>query len=191
MLERLLLSLLFVLPSSHFNTVQSVDVIKEMKNTVTINQVAQAVKDDEREEKQIHIKQVGMVNKLKTESETKKTAEKIINKKKNNDNWTTYRITAYDSGVQSTGKSPGDKGYRITKSGEKVKEGRTVSADLNILPIGTVIEIESVGIRTITDSGSAIRGRRLDLYIESHKEALNFGVRNLKVRIIKMGKGKI
>lgn len=182
MLKGAILSLyLFAHPTLHFSPIQSVDMIKEMKNTNETYKVAEAVKRDEKEERRLHTRLVSM----------NKEAEYVKKEKAEQQEWKTYIVTAYDLSYQSTGKRPGDKGFGITKSGEPVKQDRTVSADLDILPIGTVIDIETVGVRVVTDSGSAIRSNRLDLYIESHKEALQFGKRRLKVRIIKLGSGKI
>jgi 3D (Asp-Asp-Asp) domain-containing protein len=94
-----------------------------------------------------------------------------------------YEVTAYTSGPESTGKRPGDEGYGITTSGNRVKEGLTVSCPQE-LALGTVIDIEGVGSRECQDRGSAIKGKRLDLYIADLDRALEFGRRTLKVRII-------
>ena len=49
--------------------------------------------------------------------------------------------------------------------------GITAAADWDELPAGSVIYIEDVGIRVIEDTGSAIRGRSLDILVETHAEA--------------------
>jgi 3D (Asp-Asp-Asp) domain-containing protein len=94
-----------------------------------------------------------------------------------------YEVTAYTSGPESTGKHPGDEGYGITTSGNHVKEGLTVSCPQE-LALGTVINIEGVGRRECQDRGSAIKGKRLDLYIADLDKALEFGRRTLKVHIV-------
>jgi 3D (Asp-Asp-Asp) domain-containing protein len=94
----------------------------------------------------------------------------------------TYEVTAYTSGYESTGKRPGDDGYGITTSGNRVKEGLTVSCPQE-LALGTVIDIEGVGERRCDDRGGAINGKRLDLYIADLDRALEFGRRTLKVHI--------
>lgn len=67
-----------------------------------------------------------------------------------------------------------------TASGAKAVEGVTIAADTNILPFGTEIRLGG-NTYTVQDTGSAIRGSRLDLYFDSHEDALAFGVQKLNV----------
>lgn len=92
----------------------------------------------------------------------------------------TFKVSAYCPCRLCTGKTDG-----ITASGVKAQEGITVAADWSVLPVGTVIEIEGIGQRIVQDKGSAIKGNRLDLFMNSHKDALNFGIQYLKIWIIK------
>jgi 3D (Asp-Asp-Asp) domain-containing protein len=57
-------------------------------------------------------------------------------------------------------------GYR-TSSGTIPTAGRTVAADTDILPYGTEIYIEGIGWRVVEDTGSAIKGGILDVYVDS------------------------
>ncbi|HWQ42631.1 MAG TPA: 3D domain-containing protein [Desulfosporosinus sp.] len=87
------------------------------------------------------------------------------------------RVTAY------TRSDKGMNGKGITASGEKVLEGQTIAADSSI-PFGTQIYIPELGKTfTVTDRGGGITGNRLDMYMESRKDALKFGTRELEVRI--------
>lgn len=101
--------------------------------------------------------------------------------------WDTYIITAYENGVSSTGKRPGDKGYSITRSGKKTVQGVTAAGDLSKLPLGTIVYIESIGYRTILDSGSKVKNKHIDVFMESYDDCMEFGRQKLKVKIIKMG----
>lgn len=94
-----------------------------------------------------------------------------------------YTITAYTAGPESTGKSPGHPQYGLTASGEYVQEGVTAACAPDI-PFGTVIEIERLGERICLDRGSAIQGNRIDVYIPEVKDALEFGVQELEVRVV-------
>lgn len=96
----------------------------------------------------------------------------------------TYVVTAYTAGFESTGKNPDDPDYGITASGEYAEEGRTIACPPE-LDFGTIIEIESVGERICQDRGGAIKGKRIDLYMEDLHMANEFGKRELKVRIYK------
>ena len=81
----------------------------------------------------------------------------------------------------------GDKGMNgkgITASGEKVLEGRTIAANSSI-PFGTQIYIPELGKTfTVTDRGGSIQVDQLDIYMESQKDALNFGIRELEVQVL-------
>lgn len=94
-------------------------------------------------------------------------------------------LTAYTAGYESTGKTPSHPAYGITSSGTKVKEGRTIAVDPNVIPIGSIVYIEGVGLRRAEDTGSAIKGARIDVYIPELEEALEFGVKeNVKVYVL-------
>ena len=87
------------------------------------------------------------------------------------------KITAY------TKNDKGMNGKGITTNGEMVQEGRTIAADRSI-PFGTEIYIPELGEQfVVTDRGGAIKGDRLDLFMESRKDAMEFGVRDLEVVI--------
>lgn len=91
--------------------------------------------------------------------------------------------TAYTAGEESTGKSPGDKGYGITASGKPVRSG-VVAADINILPFGTKIYIEGMGIYEVWDKGGAVKGNKIDIYMETLDEAREFGRQERNIIIL-------
>lgn len=97
----------------------------------------------------------------------------------------TFKITAYTAGFESTGKNPGDPAYGITASGEEVIEDHTIAADWDVLPPGSKVFIEGVGIRTVTDKGGLVDGKHIDLYIPDLDDALNWGVRYREVYLLK------
>ncbi|WP_316245496.1 ubiquitin-like domain-containing protein [Gorillibacterium timonense] len=86
-------------------------------------------------------------------------------------------LTAYSAGVESTGKNPGDSGYGITRTGTKVTEGRTISVDPNVIPLGWWVYIEGVGYRRAEDTGSAVKGNKIDVYYDSESYAQQFGLK--------------
>ena len=94
-----------------------------------------------------------------------------------------YEVTAYTSGYESTGKSPGDAGYGITASGAEVSEGHTLACPPS-LDFGTVVDIEGVGERVCADRGSAITEGRLDVYMSELEDAVEFGRKTLEVEIL-------
>lgn len=97
----------------------------------------------------------------------------------------TSTLTAYTSGYESTGKTPGDPDYGITATGSKVKEGETIAVDPSIIPMGSTVYIEGVGVRKAEDTGGAIKGTRIDVYMNNLDQAVTFGVkRNVKVYVL-------
>lgn len=95
----------------------------------------------------------------------------------------TFEATAYTAGPESTGKSPGHPEYGLTASGAYVEEGLTLACPPS-LAFGTKIEIEGYGVRVCQDRGGDIVEGRLDIYFEQLSTALDFGRRNVNVRII-------
>jgi 3D (Asp-Asp-Asp) domain-containing protein len=69
-----------------------------------------------------------------------------------------------------------------TASGTHAAEGRTVAVDTDIIPLGSIVEID--GHEYIAeDTGSAIQGERIDIYFNSHSDALAFGRQSAQVKI--------
>ena len=50
----------------------------------------------------------------------------------------------------------------------------TVAADTSVLPYGTVVYIEGIGLRVVQDTGSAVVGNKLDVAVKTHSEALSW-----------------
>ncbi|HHU69662.1 MAG TPA: DUF348 domain-containing protein [Thermoanaerobacterales bacterium] len=91
--------------------------------------------------------------------------------------------TAYDAGEKSTGKSPGDPNYGITSTGVKAKRG-IASVDPKVIPLGTRLYVTGYGFAIAADTGSSVKGNRIDLFHETYKEAMQFGRRKVKVYIL-------
>lgn len=94
-------------------------------------------------------------------------------------------LTAYTAGFESTGKKASHPSYGITYSGIKAKEGRTIAVDPAVIPLGSTVFIEGIGIRKAEDIGSAIRGSRIDVFMNDLGQAQEFGVKkNVKVYLL-------
>ena len=88
-----------------------------------------------------------------------------------------YKITAYCSCAKCCGKSNG-----ITACGKKAKAGRTIAAPRGFA-FGTKLSINGKTY-VVEDRGGAIKGNRIDLYVNSHSEALRWGVKYLPVKVL-------
>jgi len=86
--------------------------------------------------------------------------------------WTTVSMSAY---------TPHETGSRTTASGAKAKEGYTCAA--NFVPIGSVIIYEGHKY-VVQDRMNPKFNRHVDIFMESHKKAIQFGRKEAKVQII-------
>ena len=77
----------------------------------------------------------------------------------------------------------------MTASGTEVTPGRSVAVDPQVIPLGTKLYIDGTGNRIAEDTGSAVKGNKIDVNIETHAEthaeALKLGKKyNVKVWIV-------
>jgi len=89
-----------------------------------------------------------------------------------------FSATAYCKGI-------------TTASGVPVQTG-VAAADPELLPVGSVIEIDSLpqkynGIYTVMDTGPAVQGRHVDVYMWNCNEALTFGRVPVHVTVLRLG----
>ncbi|WP_304518357.1 3D domain-containing protein [Cohnella sp. REN36] len=102
--------------------------------------------------------------------------------------------TGYTAGVESTGKRPGHPQYGITKSGVKVRRSKvsTIAADPRVFPLGTVLFIPGYGYGCVADTGSRIKGNKIDLYFPSTRQVFReWGKKTVSVQVVRWGAGKV
>ena len=87
-----------------------------------------------------------------------------------------FKITYYSASVPECGSTHG-----ITKSGAKVWDGVTVAVDPNVIPLGTYLYIEGVGLRVAQDTGGAVKGNVIDVYVPTSSEAFGLGTKQCTV----------
>jgi 3D (Asp-Asp-Asp) domain-containing protein len=76
-----------------------------------------------------------------------------------------------------------------TSSGAPARKG-IVAADPKVLPVGTVLRIldgPSAGIYTVMDTGAAVKGRTIDIFIPDCRRARRFGRQTVRVQILRRG----
>lgn len=88
-----------------------------------------------------------------------------------------YKITAYCPCAICCGKQTG-----ITASGARATANHTIAAPKSF-SFGEQVVINGTTY-TVEDRGGAIQGNRIDIYMNSHSEALAWGVRYLYVEVL-------
>lgn len=61
---------------------------------------------------------------------------------------------------------------------------KVIAVDPSVIPLGSKVYVEGYGEAVAGDTGGAIKGNRIDIFIPSEHDAINFGVKQVKVTII-------
>lgn len=131
----------------------------EQKQEKTENQKQETPKKEEPVQKEA----------AKQEEEPVSEPEKETISSGNASNSATFKVTAYCA----CSKCCGSHANGITATGTTVTAGRTIAVDKNVIPLGTTVYINGVPY-VAEDTG--VRGKTIDLYMESHSAALQWGV---------------
>lgn len=113
-----------------------------------------------------------------------------------------FIISFYDLSTQSCGKLPSHKEYGVSKSGFNLRgqtweTARAIAVDKNIIPLGSKVFINFDneeykflnGIYTAYDTGSAIKGNKIDLFIGENqiKKCMELGVTEANIILLSKG----
>jgi len=108
--------------------------------------------------------------------------EKIINETRAFRVTRTFRVTAYCPCEKCCGRFADG----VTASGHVIKPGDRFVAASPEYTFGTIMEIPEYAAGKpvlVQDRGGAIKGNRLDVYFDTHQEALEWGVKILEVKL--------
>lgn len=101
-----------------------------------------------------------------------------------------FKLTAYCSCEKCCGKwalnRPKDENGKdivYGSTGAILVAGTSIAVDPSVIPYGSQVEING-HTYTAQDTGGAIKGNRIDVYFDSHQDALNFGVQYAEVFLI-------
>lgn len=92
-----------------------------------------------------------------------------------------FKITHYCACTKCCGKNA----CGITASGKPVEENKTIAVDPSVIKLGSQVYIDGYGYMEAQDTGSAIKGNIIDVYIPDHQEALKLGVVYKDVYLVK------
>lgn len=76
-----------------------------------------------------------------------------------------------------------------TASGKPVSRG-LIAADPSVLPLGTRVRVEAgsfSGEYLVADTGGSVKGRRIDIWTPTAREAMQFGRRAVKLTVLSFG----
>ncbi|KRG14695.1 3D domain-containing protein [Lederbergia galactosidilytica] len=128
------------------------------------------------------------VLKVTKPTKAKTTAKKTVKKKTSTKKSTVNKKTAYKTmTVKATAYTASCKGCSgITATGINLKKkpnAKVISVDPKKIPLGTKVYVEGYGEAIAGDTGSAIKGNKIDLHMSTKKKALNWGVRTVKIKV--------
>lgn len=92
---------------------------------------------------------------------------------------TTFKVTAYCPCVKCCGKDDG-----ITATGTVATAGRTIAVDPTQIPYGSKVILNG-HTYIAEDCGGAIKGNKIDMFFNTHEEALQWGVKYIEGVVVK------
>ncbi|WP_439099657.1 3D domain-containing protein [Ectobacillus antri] len=98
------------------------------------------------------------------------------------------RATAYSADPAENGGTYN--GKVLTKTGFSLTDNPTakvIAVDPRVIPLGSTVWVEGYGYAKALDTGSAIKGNKIDVFIHDKNKVRQWGVRTIEVRIIKEG----
>ncbi|KYC84133.1 3D domain-containing protein [Heyndrickxia sporothermodurans] len=160
--------------SSNTYTVKSGDSLWKISQKYKVS-VSNLKKWNHLKSDNIFPKQKLVISQTKKAAAKKKTTQKVKAKKV-----ITVSATAY------TGSCKGCSG--ITATGINLKKNpkmKVISVDPKVIPLGSKVYVEGYGNAIAGDTGGAMKGKKIDVFIPSKKKALQWGRKNVKVTILK------
>lgn len=132
-------------------------------------------------------------------SENYELREMVKSSRGESDRWEKFTISFYDLSVASCGKKKSHPAYGLTANGFNLKgldweSARTIATDPKVIPTGSKVMIRFIeekysylsGEYTARDTGSAIKNRKIDLYIgeDAYDLCMDLGITEAYVQII-------
>lgn len=168
------------------------DILNQMQVREQEKQARIKAEKEEQEriekEKQLKIEQEKILL-AKQKEEQKVTSRSIVENRKeetiststdltDNSGWIKFTATFYDNCIQCCGKTTGR-----TAMGTIATAGRTVAMPSSY-KFGTKIQIKGMGTYVVEDRGGAIQGNRIDIFVNSHAEALRMGRKTVYLKVV-------
>ncbi len=123
----------------------------------------------------------GIEKKATTKNEeAKESAAKTVNKDDSGNAETlTVSATAYTADCEGCS--------GVTATGIDLNENpnqKVIAVDPKVIPLGSTVYVEGYGQAIAGDTGGAIKGKKIDLFMSSEKQALKWGRQQVEVKIL-------
>ncbi|MCR6597784.1 LysM peptidoglycan-binding domain-containing protein [Bacillus halotolerans] len=101
---------------------------------------------------------------------------------------TNQQEAAKELTVTATAYSANDGGISgVTATGidlNKNPNAKVIAVDPNVIPLGSKVYVEGYGEATAADTGGAIKGNKIDVFVPNKSDAHNWGVRTVSVKVL-------
>ena len=119
-----------------------------------------------------------------TESaETKKDSQKVKNtksaKKEEDGQEMTVTATAYTANCEGCSGTTA-MGIDLHANPDK----KVIAVDPSVIPLGSTVEVEGYGTAIAADTGGAIKGNKIDVFIPSKSDAIDWGSKKVKIKVL-------
>ncbi|NLS39955.1 LysM peptidoglycan-binding domain-containing protein [Bacillus stercoris] len=129
------------------------------------------------------------VQKEQPKQETKAEAETSVNtEEKAVQSNTNNQEASKELTVTATAYTANDGGISgVTATGidlNKNPNAKVIAVDPNVIPLGSKVYVEGYGEATAADTGGAIKGNKIDVFVPNKSDASNWGVKTVSVKVL-------
>lgn len=114
--------------------------------------------------------------------EKKATVTKVSSPSTSSSSAEEYHVTAtaYTSGCNGcTGKTATGINLRANPN------AKVIAVDPSFIPLGTKVYVEGYGYATAADTGGAVSGKKIDVFVPSTADAYSWGVKTVKIKVFR------
>ncbi|MFS0750939.1 3D domain-containing protein [Oceanobacillus sp. 1P07AA] len=91
----------------------------------------------------------------------------------------TVTATAYTADCEGCSGKTSYNGIDLKKNPDM----KVIAVDPEVIPLGSIVEVEGYGVAIAADTGSAIKGKKIDVFISDKNAARSWGVKSVKVTV--------
>lgn len=75
----------------------------------------------------------------------------------------------------------------VTATGQDLRANpnqKVIAVDPSVIPLGSKVHVEGYGTAVAGDTGGAIKGNKIDIFMPSKEDAINFGRKSVKITVL-------